>query len=274
MKNSYKIGIIGCGVVGTGISKLFDDDVLKYDPPKLGSGSADRKDFIGLDLAVICVPTPTSTEDGMSCDTSYVLSSISWLSKCKFEGIVMIKSAVPPGVIKKILNTYKKLRIVVSPEYMGESRYFTPAWKYPDPADMRSHTWQLFGGAKKDTSICVDIFKRKMGVDTSFIQTDAVTASLCKYMENCFFATKVTFCNEWYDIAEVYGVDYNELRECWLQDPRINKNHTLVFPKDRGYGGKCFPKDVKALIMDLNSKQYRPQLLTAVDATNRTIRGE
>jgi Predicted UDP-glucose 6-dehydrogenase len=46
------------------------------------------------------------------------------------------------------------------------------------------------------------------------------------------------------------GVDWNELRELWLLDPRINKNHTLVFERDRGYGGKCFPKDVKAIIKD------------------------
>jgi UDP-glucose 6-dehydrogenase len=62
-------------------------------------------------------------------------------------------------------------------------------------------------------------------------------------MENSFFATKVTFCNMWYDIATACGVDYNELRECWLADPRINRNHTLVFPKDRGYGGKCLVPD-------------------------------
>lgn len=166
------------------------------------------------------------------------------------------------------------MRIVVSPEYMGESKYYTPFWKYPDPQDMRSHAWQVFGGEKKDTSLCVDIFQRKMSVDCKFIQTDAITASLTKYMENSFFAMKVTFCNQMYDLAEELGVDYNELRECWLADTRINRNHTMVFKKDRGYGGKCFPKDVRAIIKDAENVGISLDLMKAVDEINEKIRNE
>ena len=99
-----------------------------------------------------------------------------------------------------------------------------------------------------------------------------MTAALTKYMENNFFAMKVTFCNEWYDIAKQYGVDYNELRECWLADTRINRNHTLVFPKDRGYGGKCFPKDVKGIIKDVEKLGYSADLMKSVDNVNERIR--
>lgn len=66
-------------------------------------------------------------------------------------------------------------------------------------------------------------------------------------MENAYLATKVTFCNEMYDIAQAYGIDYDELREIWLLDPRINRSHTFVYEDDRGYGGSCFPKDMSAL---------------------------
>lgn len=227
-----------------------------------------RKGFKKLGLVVINVPT-NETKSGMA-DTSLVWQSLEWLKKGGFGGIFLIKSTTPPSELKKMDEKFK--RLVFSPEYMGESKYFTPAWKYPDPANMESHTWQVFGGEKKDTSFCVDVFKRKMGVDTVFWQVDLMTAGLTKYMENSFFAMKVTFCNEWFEIAKMYGVDYNLLRECWLADPRINRNHTLVFSDNRGYGGKCFPKDTRAIIYDVSKLGYRPNLMKAMDRANVKFR--
>lgn len=268
MSDLYRIGIVGLGVVGKGIQKLFGDSVTAIYDPNHGFGDKDL--FTDVDLIVICVPTPES-KDG-SCDTSAVGSTLEWISDIGFDGVVLLKSTVPPTAIKKFLKDFPRIRLVFSPEYMGESKYFTPFWKYPDPQDMRSHTWQIFGGEKKDTSLCVDIFQRKMSVDTVFLQTTIMTASLAKYAENCFFATKVTFCNEFYDIAETFGVDYNELRECWLADTRINRNHTMVFKKDRGYGGRCYPKDMKAMIADAKKAGYSADLLKAVDKVNERIR--
>lgn len=270
MLNSlYKVGIIGYGVVGKGIGNLLADYVVAiYDPSKK---LEDKNAFKNLDLAIICVPTPEA-KDG-SCNTEIVQDSISWLHQIDFKGVVLIKSTLPPSELLRLKESYS-LRIVFSPEFMGESKYFTPYWKYPDPEDMRTHMWQVFGGKREDTEVCVEVFKRKMSVDTQFFQTDLTTASLAKYIENSFFAMKVTFVNEWYDIAKNYNVDWNELRELWLADPRTNRNHTLVFPKDRGYGGKCFPKDVKAIIQDSQKVGYKPELMISVDRVNTKIRGK
>lgn len=269
----YNIGIIGHGYVGKTIHKLLDDYVVAvYDPsePLTAWGDPDFTRFRNLDLVIICVPTPIST-DGMSCDTKIVEESCLALRTIDFKGVILIKSTIPPSTASNLKLKYG--RVVFSPEFAGESKYYTPFWKYPDPQDMRTHMWQTFGGDREDTKVCVEVFKRKMSVDTQFLQTDIKTASLAKYIENSFFAMKVVFCNEWYDIAEAYGVDWNELRELWLADPRINKNHTLVFPKDRGYGGKCFPKDVKAIIADSSKNAgYTPGLLTEVDRVNKKWR--
>ncbi len=279
----YKIGIIGYGVVGKGIHRLFKSEVAAiYDPfineegKKFASEMSaqeynftDKNSFKDLDLAVISVPT-NETANGKA-DTSLVRDTLTWLSKeINFKGVILVKSTMPPSEMAELGKKFKKF--VFSPEYMGESKYFTPAWKYPDPANMEAHTWQVFGGEKKDTSFCVDVFKRRMGVDTQYFQVDLMTAVLTKYMENSFFAMKVTFCNEWFDIAKTYGVDYNELRECWLADPRINKNHTLVFPESRGYGGKCFPKDTKAIIYDSEKMGFEPKLMKAMDRVNKVFR--
>ena len=79
--------------------------------------------------------------------------------------------------------------------------------------------------------------------DTNFLRTTALAAELCKYMENCFLATKVAFVNQFYDIAKAFHVDYSELRNLWLTDPRIGESHTLV-TDERGFRGRCLPKDL------------------------------
>ena len=67
-------------------------------------------------------------------------------------------------------------------------------------------------------------------------------------MENACYATKVTFCNQFYELAKSLNVSYDKLRETWLLDPRINRDHTFVYDDNRGYGGSCLPKDMAAII--------------------------
>lgn len=272
MSELYKVGIAGYGVVGRGIHRLLGDMVVAiYDPAMTDPAPSPKESFKDLDLVVVAVPTPIAA-DGISCNTAIVEETLTWLAEIGFAGVVLIKSTTAPSALAALVAKCQSLRIVFSPEYMGESKYYTPFWKYPDPADMRGHTWQTFGGERKDTEICVEIFKRKMGVDTQFFQTSLMAAALAKYIENAFGATKVTFVNEWYDIAQAHGVDWNELRELWLADPRVNRNYTLVFPLDRGYGGKCFPKDVKAIIADTEKRGYTPELMCSVDRVNTKMR--
>lgn len=316
---TYSIGIIGYGVVGRGIHRLFENWVkaiydpfinaeqfehamdFDYDPLTeedrlpldLGNqgpmealkrmfqaGSSkydkaikrikeDKNQFKNLDLVVISVPTNQRT-DNMGADSSLVWDALDWLEDIGYQGTILIKSTTPPMVLKAMSKQYK--HVVFSPEYMGESAYFTPYWKYPDPVDMAKHSFQIFGGDTVDTSLCVDIFIRKMGPHVRFHQTDITTAGIVKYMENSFFATKVTFCNEFYNIAKHMGVDYNELRQLWLLDERVEPMHTAVFPKSRGYGGKCYPKDVRAIIQDAESAGYETKLLKAVDEVNNAFR--
>jgi len=277
----YKVGLVGYGVVGKGIHRLFKESVWAIYDPYLFQGNRlnlshisqthntnfSKGHFKDMDLIVVAVPT--NEKEDWSADTSILWEAVEWIREIT-NAVILIKSTTPPTEILKIYERYT--HIVFSPEYMGESKYFTPEWKYPHPQNMESHTWQTFGGDKEDTSFCVDVFKRHMGVDTQHWQTDIVTASLSKYIENSFFAMKVTFCNEWYDIATELGVDWNELRELWVLDPRINKNHTLVFPEDRGYGGKCFPKDTRAIIKEMRDLGYNAELMIAMDKVNQEMR--
>lgn len=245
-----KIAIIGYGVVGKGMDRLLKRfEPVIYDPAQ---GYNDRDAVNACELGIICVPTPESA-DG-ACDTSYVESVIEWLE----TPVILIKSTVPPGTTTQLSQKYGK-DVNFSPEYMGESTYFTPYWKYPDPERAETHTFVVVGG--KSASRIMDYFTQVMSVDTKYMCVTAEEAELTKYMENSFFAVKVAFCNEFYEIAEKLGVDYKRLRELWLLDSRINPNHTLVFKDKRGYGGKCLPKDLSAIVTLSERMGYTPRVL-------------
>jgi UDPglucose 6-dehydrogenase len=263
-----KIAIVGYGFVGKGMHRLFGDDVMAiYDPftddlkafPTTGTT---KKAVNNCELAIVCVPTKEKA-DG-SCDTSLVEEAIKWLK----VPLILIKSTVEPGTTDKLRKKYKK-NIAFSPEYMGEGKYFVPPWKYPDPREAKLHTFQIFGGPREVTKKILDIFVRVMGPHVFYAQTDAKTAEVVKYMINSWGAMKVTFANEWYDICEALGVDYREVRELWALDSRVEKMHTAVFPDKRGYGGKCFPKDVSAIIEATKRAAYRPKLMETIKSLNK-----
>jgi UDPglucose 6-dehydrogenase len=105
----------------------------------------------------------------------------------------------------------------------------------------------IVGGPPDLCELVFSAYRECLPADTFFHGSTARTAGLCKYMENCFLATKVAFVNQFFDIATALGVDFDDLRNLWLLDPRIGPSHTQVTP-ERGFRGRCLPKDVAALI--------------------------
>ena len=76
---------------------------------------------------------------------------------------------------------------------------------------------------------------------------DSTTAELAKYMENSWLATKVSFCVQFYQLAEKLGVSYEELREIFILDPRVNPSHTFVYDDHPYWSSHCLDKDVAAI---------------------------
>lgn len=249
------VAIVGYGSVGRAVNALFPDAVT-YDEP-LGIGSRDAVNECRF--AFVAVPTPPRV-DG-ECDVSLVEDVVSWLD----TDYIVIVSTVAVGTTERLARETGK-RIVFQPEYgPGE----TPSHPFND---LRNMSWLILGGERADTVAVADLYKTVYSADVTIAQTDARTAELAKYMENAFLALKVTFCNEFYDIAAALGVDYNELRELWLLDPRIGRSHTFVLPDQRGYGGKCLPKDVSAIVQTAVDLGCDPHLLTAMIEANERVR--
>jgi UDPglucose 6-dehydrogenase len=260
-----KVGIIGHGYVGRGMERLFRGafDVVVFDILT----QPDETVLAGADLVLICVPTPPAT-DG-SCDISMVLEASRRASVVCPDALVCIKSAVPPGTTDA-LNDDLGTRFHASPEYMGELSNFVPAWDYPDPRDSRSHDFVIVGGPRAGEVL--DFFQRVMATTARYMSCSAIEAELVKRFENAFFATKVTFCNEASRIAAAFGADWHRVRELWLLDGRIGRSHTAVFADAPGFGGKCLPKDLSALIAEAGQVAVRAPLLEAVRAANEAVR--
>lgn len=271
-----KIAIIGYGYVGKAMADLFRDH-YEVRVKEVNSYFEFRKEgtmaFEGneeeawklineCDLGVICVPT--EMKEDKQCDTSIVEECVEKLE----TPVILIKSTVPPGTTNMLIKKYKK-RIVFSPEFSGESKYWSP---YEFDKNMKACPWFIFGGGSIDTNYVLNIMAPILGPTKTYRQTDAKTAELVKYVENTFYALKVTFCNEMYEICEAMGINYWEMRELWLLDPRVNKMHTAVFKDNRGYGGKCFPKDVNGLAEASKRAGYDPQLLNQLIFSNDMFR--
>jgi len=264
-----KILVVGHGYVGKAMVEFFSKkyDVYVYDPVvkhidlpnKQNVKKVDDLNEKEIDMAVICVPTKMNA-DG-SCDVSLVVDT---LTKLKTD-LVLVKSTVKPGTMDNLKKFFPK-KLVFSPEFIGESSYWSTS-KFD--RDVVETPWFIFGGDKKDCSEVIDYFLPITGPEKEYRITDYKTSELVKYVENVFGATKVTFCNEIYDICEKFGVEYNEVRDLWLLDPRVSKVHTAVFKDNRGFGGKCFPKDINALVNACHNVGYKPVLLEAAIEANK-----
>jgi UDPglucose 6-dehydrogenase len=260
-RSSMNIGIVGYGFVGRRLADLFGcaHKVAVYDKAlPIYSSPSQREAINSCDVAFVAVPTPTGP-DGISCDVTQVQDALSWLTVP-----TCIKSTVPPGTTKS-MESWFKAPIAISPEYMGESS--DHQWKTPD-----SYGFQIIGGARTVAELVMSAYRESSRADIQFHLTDSTTAEFVKYMENCFLATKVAFVNQFYDLAEWLGIDFNEARNLWLLDPRIGMSHTDV-RDGRGFGGKCLPKDLRAIIAVANSFGGA-KLLEAVHAFNEGLRGQ
>ena len=251
-----RILIIGYGVVGKNMHKIFPKAAV-IDPN--ATLWPENQDEI-YDVGFIRVPTE-SRPDGRA-DVSVVLEAIAEHQGCE---VLCIKSAVPPGTTQPLIDEGR--RIVVSPEYFGATQH----------ANAVDYDFVILGGRLDDTIRVALAYQEVKAAGFRIDQVDATTAELVKYMENAWIATKVTFCNEFANIAKAFGVHYSVLRELWLNDPRVNPSHTFVYPDTPGWDSHCLNKDVAAIMEASRDAGYLPyflQVMVMVNNANMAARGD
>jgi UDP-glucose 6-dehydrogenase len=147
---------------------------------------------------------------------------------------------------------------------MGEGKYFTPPWLYPDPSNPVSHGFMVLGGRQDVFEPITQVFVKKMGPHTKFVYMDSKNAEIVKYWENMWGAMKVIFTNHIYDCIKALGGNFYQAREGWAVDPRTERMHTAVFEKARGFSGKCYPKDLSGFIYAVEQAGFNPKLLKMI----------
>ena len=266
MKNKETIGIIGQGFVGSAVFEGLKDyyNIQTYDI----NLECTQPDLRGLyyatdEIIFLCLPTPME-KDG-TCHLGIIEPVLEELdSLCKNDRIIVIKSTIPPGTTEKWNNTYKNIDIVFNPEFLTEANSIE---------DFKNQNRIIIGGPRKSTTKVRRIFKRAFP-RVPIVKTGSTIAEMVKYFTNCFLATKVSFANEMYEVCQGLNIDYDKVIEYAQFDKRIGNSHLEVPGPDVdfGYGGHCFPKDMRALISVAQDLGIFPIVLIGADFKNERVR--
>lgn len=227
--------IVGYGITGNNLETeilCLNPDIadIKY------VGHFKEKKYIKYDIIFICVDTPYKGEDN-PCDLTAIHNVIDEYTKyLREDGIFVIKSTILPGTTDDLVKKYNK-KFVFSPEYYGNTKH----------CNNFDFDFTILGGNKKDCLKVQQILQPAYDARHIFRITDSKTAELVKYMENCFLAMKVSFCNQFFNIAKNNDVNYEELRELFILDPRVNPSHTFVYEDQPYWDSHCLNKDVRAI---------------------------
>lgn len=242
------IGIIGYGFVGRAVAYGFVEHdqrkgwepkhtFLYYD--KYKEGSPLEEVLAKSDYLFMALPTPFY-EDDRRIDLSIYDKMIDEIApKIAGQGkIVIIKSTVVPGTTKRYAEKYPGVPFAFNPEFLTEANYlqdFVNADRVVVGAD---NNWI----AQK----IIDLY-RTCFPSTIIVRMSTTAAEVVKYQCNVILATRVAISNIFYDICQVDGVSYDDVRKAVGLDHRIGESHLQV-STERGFGGKCFPKDLGAII--------------------------
>lgn len=250
--NNIKVGIIGCGFIGTALKTWLEENnkdvqIFVNDPAK---GYND--DVYNMELDAYFVQIHVPTLDNGKQDINNLLDIIKKIPK---DSKVWIRTTILPST----LEACRKLNSNVEhmPEFLTQRTYIEDFKKQP----------MVFTG---DVELLKKIFPGKKHVEMT-----SEEASMTKYAHNCFGALKILYFNCIYDLCKKLDLDWNKVHEGVLMSGYINDTHTYVPGHDGklSYGGKCFPKDVNALEKEF---RYTPlgKLMDPMKKLNLEFRGD
>jgi len=259
--NKLKKGIIP--IYEPGLEPMV---VRNYEKGNLRFTTGIKEAVEETDVIFIAVGTPMGEDGG--ADLQYVLAVAEDIGKYMNHPVIVVdKSTVPVGTadqVKTKINEVLKSRkvdidfdVVSNPEFLKEGAAIEDSMK-PD---------RVIVGADngKSMEIMKELYRPFTMNHERFIGMDIRSAEMTKYTANAMLATKISFMNEIANICELVGADVNNVRLGIGSDRRIG--YYFIYP-GTGYGGSCFPKDVRALIKTSQLNGYQPRLLEAVELVN------
>lgn len=261
------LGIVGYGFVGQAVANGFNvassgkDTIRFYDK---------YKDTLSLEEVVsksefiyVGLPTPMK-EDESGIDLSIVEKVVAEITKFTngTDKIVIIKSTITPGTTASLEKAHPKTQFCFNPEFLTEANFLE---------DFLNADRTVIGASNDLVSRRVAVIYKQRFPKTQIFQTDPTTAEAVKYFANAFLSVKVTFANFFYDYCQKIGIKYEEVKKMASIDPRIVDSH-LDVTTNRGFGGKCFPKDLVALLGEFKKAGVEDSLLETTWKYNKKIR--
>ncbi len=244
------------------------DDLLKkhLENTKLLSFSNSLKEsMLNADIVFITVGTPSRRLED-DADLSYVWSVAKEISESiKKYCVVVTKSTVPVGTSKEIKNIIRKtvsiedFDVVSNPEFLREGSAINDFMR-PDRVVIGTEN-------KKSENIMKELYRPLYLKETPLVSTSIESSEIIKYASNSFLATKIAFINEVADLCEAVGADVQEVSKAMGIDKRIGSKFLNAGP---GYGGSCFPKDVKAFSSTAKKFNVSLSIVNSVHESNRS----
>ncbi len=261
------IGIVGYGFVGQAVAGGFSraslgkDTIRWYDKFKESTPLdevIDKSEFI-----FVALPTPMK-KDESGIDLSIIDEMMPEITKYTdgTDKIIVIKSTVTPGTTAKYEKLYPKSKFCFNPEFLTEANFLE---------DFMNAERTIIGTVNDLVSRRMAVIFRQRFPKTIIFQTDPTTAEVVKYFANAFLSMKVTFANYFYDYCQKLGIKYEEMKKMAAIDHRIGDTH-LDVTTNRGFGGKCFPKDLVAIIGEFKSQGVDSKILEVMWDYNKKIR--
>lgn len=241
-----------------GLEKLFERNLKEE---RLSFTTSLKEGLEEAEIVFLALPTPPG-EDG-SADLKYVLGVAHDIGKLLTDyKIIIDKSTVPVGTAEKvqaaIAENYKgEFDVVSNPEFLREGVAVDDFLK-PDRIVIGTTS-------ERAKTLLTELYAPYVRQGNPIIFMDERSAELTKYAANAFLATKISFMNEIAQVCERLGADVDMVRKGIGSDERIGKR--FLFP-GIGYGGSCFPKDVKAIMHSAKEVGYTFQILDAVTEVN------
>jgi UDPglucose 6-dehydrogenase len=264
-KDSTKISALNAGEVPIYEPGLGDIVRANVEQGRLSFTTALSEAVRDADAVFIAVGTPSRRGDGHA-DLSYVYEATREIAAA-LQGftVVITKSTVPVGTGDEVERIIRETRpdadfaVVSNPEFLREGAAIHD-FKHPDRIVIGTEDER----AKK---VAAEIYRPLYLNQAPILYTDRRTAELIKYAANAFLATKITFINEIADLCERVGADVQEVARGIGFDNRIGSKFLHAGP---GFGGSCFPKDVRALIKTAQDHDVPMRILEAVETVNDT----
>jgi UDPglucose 6-dehydrogenase len=260
-------------LINKGISPIVEEGLDKRLKESIEGGHlravGPDYEFKPQDIVLICVGTPSNHDQSVNLDSfNAVINTIDKNFDSLCDGYLVIgqRSTIPPGTTRKLLleklvenHDESKFGLVFQPEFLREGHALH---------DLLNPSRIIIGGSDTRAMKIYREFVESVlkSEDIPIFEMSIESAEMCKYASNCFLATKISYANEMASIAEkISEIDIDDVYEGMVADPRICPSHLRP---GLGYGGSCFPKDVKGMIAFGKQKGVPMHMLSSVEQVN------